>query len=303
MLMTTTSANAVSSLAIFFATTSAVLAQAPVYPTPQAALEALVVALESENVDSAINTIDPDARDLVQSDDPAEIIVTMRKLLEQYRAGYRFVPNADGSVTIALGEEAWPFPVPLMKAADGWSFDAATARDEVRSREIGGNELAVIEILKTYVQIQSDYRKVDHDGDGVLEFAASIISSEGTHDGLYWPDGDSPVGDIAARASLDGYAVEGTDSVAEPLHGYYFRILTAQGPSAPGGEVSYLVNGNMLAGHAALAVPAVYGETGIQSFMISEAGTVFQADLGEQTLEVGFGMSVFDVTEGWQPVE
>ncbi len=291
----------VTAAALLVSTFSA-LAQgaAPVYPTPQAALEALVAALETGDADAAIRAMDPTAGDLVQAD-AAETAATMSDLLGLYRAGYRFVPT-DAGVTIALGADGWPFPVPLANGAQGWSFDADAGRQELRDREIGGNELEVIDILRQYLAIQSAYRTVDHDGDGVLEFAAALISSEGRRDGLFWPGGESPVGDIAARASLDGYSDNGGDKAAEPLGGYYFRVLTEQGPAAPGGAMSYLVQGYMVAGHAALAVPAVYGETGIHTFLVSEAGTIHQSDLGERTLEIAFEIESFDPGEGWEPV-
>jgi len=289
--------------AVLFASAMSAQAEAPIYPTPQSALESFVAAMETGRIEAAIATIDSTAGDLVQSDDPAATMDTMQGLLAQYREGYRFVPDADGGVTIELGEDGWPFPVPLVKVAEGWSFDAEAARDELRNREIGGNELEVIGILRAYVDIQSDYRKIDHDGDGVLEFADAIISSEGKRDGLFWPGGDSPIGDIAARASLDGYREAEADRAAEPLFGYYFRILTSQGPTAPGGAMAYQINGNMVGGHAALAVPAVYGETGIHSFLVSEAGTIYQADQGDETLEVGFNTTIFDLAENWKPVE
>lgn len=277
--------------------------QAPVYETPQVALEAFVAAMEKGDADAAIAAIDPDARDLMKSEDPAATAEAMKDLLALYEAGYRFMPEGHDRVTIVLGEDAWPFPVSLLKGQTGWSFDTVTAREEIRNREIGAAELAAIDILRTYVDIQATYRKTDHDGDGVLEFAAALISSEGKRDGLYWPGGDSPVGDMAARASLDGYSVEGTDVSAEPLEGYYFRVLNEQGPSAPGGAMSYLVNGNMVAGHAALAVPAEYGVSGINSFLVSETGTVYQADLGPETLDVAFGLTAFDPGPGWEAVE
>ena len=274
----------------------------PVYASPQVALETLVDAMAKNDAEAALNAIDPRARDLVKADDPAAIATMMQDLLALYRAGYRFVPQ-DDRVTIVLGEDAWPFPVSLRKGPDGWTFDTETARTEIRNREIGAAELGAIDILLTYVDIQTQYRKTDHDGDGVLEFAASLISSEGARDGLYWPGGDSPVGDVAARASLDGFSQNGIDTAAEPLGGYFYRVLVAQGPSAPGGAMSYLVNGNMLAGHAALAVPAQYGVSGINSFLVSEAGTVYQADLGPDTLEVAFDIGAFDPGPGWEAVE
>ncbi len=275
---------------------------APVYPTPQAALDAVIAALATNDAEATLNAIDPAARDLVKADNPAAVADMMQDLLGQYNAGYRFVPQTD-RVTILLGEDAWPFPVSLLKGPDGWSFDTETARTEIRNREIGAAELDAIDILWAYVDIQTQYRKTDHDGDSVLEFAASLISSEGTRDGLYWPGGDSPVGDVAARASLDGFSQSGTDTAAEPLGGYFFRVLNAQGASAPGGAMSYLVNGNMLAGHAALAVPAEYGVSGINSFLVSETGTVYQADLGPDTEDAAYGLVAFDPGTGWEAVE
>jgi hypothetical protein len=132
-----------------------------------------------------------------------------------------------------------------------------------------------------------------------MEFASAVLSTEGRRDGLYWPGEDSPVGDLAARASLDG--VVGTEDAA-PFAGYFFRILQAQGEAAPGGAMSYLVGGNMVAGHALLAVPAVYGETGVHSFMVGENGIVVQADLGPDSLDVAFGITAFDPGRGWEIV-
>ncbi len=277
--------------------------EAPVYATPQMALEAFVAAMETGEPWAAIDAIDPAARDLWDSEDPAAAVKAREDLLALYRAGYRFVPEEDSRVTIVLGEDSWPFPVTLLKGESGWSYDTAMAREEIQNREIGAAELEAIDVLRTYVDIQADYRKTDHDGDGVLEFASSLISTEGKRDGLYWPDGESPVGDVAAKASLDGYSEDGADTIAEPLGGYYFRVLVEQGPSAPGGAMSYIVNGNAVAGHAALAVPAEYGVTGLNSFLVSEAGTVYQSDLGADTLQIAFDLTVFDLGSGWEPVE
>ncbi len=292
-----------SAALILFASAAFSQTEAPVYETPQAALETFMAAVGKDDADAAINAIDPAARDLVKSEDPAATADAMKDLLALYKEGYRFAPEDDSRVTILLGEDAWPFPVPLLKGTSGWFFDTETARVEIRNREIGAAELGAIDVLRAYLNIQAEYRNVDHDRDGVLEFAASLISSEGTRDGLYWPGDDSPVGDVAARASLDGYSEDGADTTAEPLGGYYFRVLSEQGPSAPGGAMSYLVNGNMLAGHAALAVPAEYGVSGINSFLVSETGTVYQADLGPETLDVAYGMTVYDPGPGWEAVE
>ncbi len=275
---------------------------APVYATPQAALEALFGAITAGNPAGAAAAIGPSATDLVDADDPVATAETLADLSAAFLEGYRFVPAGAGALTIALGDDGWPFPVPLLREGDGWRFDAEAARAEILARRIGGNELDVIDVMDAYVDIQHEYRAVDHDGDGIMEFASAILSTEGRRDGLYWPGDDSPVGDIAARASLDGFDVDGTDESAQPFAGYFFRILTAQGDAAPGGAMSYIVNGNMVAGHALLAVPAVYGETGVHTFMVGENGIVVQADLGPDSLAAAFGITAFDPGRGWEIV-
>jgi hypothetical protein len=277
----------------------AIAEEAPVYATPQAALEALFGAITAGNPAGAAAAIGPSASDLVDADDPVATTEALADLSAAYLEGYRFVPAGAGALTIALGADGWPFPVPLLREGEGWRFDAEAARAEILARRIGANELDVIDVMAAYVEIQRDYRGTDHDGDGVMEFASAILSSEGSRDGLYWPGEDSPIGDLAARASLDG--VDGAES-AEPLAGYFFRVLTAQGEAAPGGAMSYLVNGNMVAGHALLAVPAVYGETGVHSFMVGENGVVVQADLGPASLDAAFGITAFDPGRGWEVV-
>ncbi len=208
--------------------------------------------------------------------------------------------------TLFVGRDLWPFPAPLVRGEAGWTFDAEAAREEVLMRRIGRHELAVIEVLRRANGIQSIYRRTDHDGDGVMEFAAGILSSPGARDGLYWPasaGGLSPFDDRIARANLGGFAIDGQDVEPDPWEGYYFTILQAQGPAAPGGAYSYLVNGNRVSGYAVLAVPAVYGDTGIMSFMVGENGIIYEADLGEDTLARALEIEVFDPGEDWEPVE
>jgi hypothetical protein len=273
--------------------------QPPVYATPQAALEALFGAITAGNAEAAAAAIGPSATDLLDSDDPGATAEALADLSAAYLEGYRFAPAGEGAVTIELGADGWPFPVPLLRDGDGWRFDADAARAEILARQIGGNELDVIDVLDAYVDLQREFRSVDHDADGVMEFASSVLSTEGRRDGLYWPGDDSPIGDLAARANLDGFADADGNEAGQPFAGYFFRILTAQGDAAPGGAMSYLVNGNMVGSHAFLAVPAVYGETGVHSFMVGENGIVMQADLGPDSLNVAFGITAFDPGRRW----
>lgn len=273
------------------------------FETPFDALEGMIAALEADKPKAVLDVFGPEAEDLLSSGSQAEDNENRVKLLAAYHQGYRLVPQEDGSVVIALGEDGWPFPVPLARGDGGWSFDIEAGREEVANRTIGLNEIDVIDLLDAYVDVQAEFRLVDHDGDGVMEFASQIISSAETRDGLFWPGQDSLVGEALARASETGYNDGAKDHDPEPYLGYYFRILTRQTAAAPGGEMDYLVNGNMVGGHAILAVPANYGETGVHSFMVSENGVILEAVLGEETLETAAQIDAYDPGPDWKPAE
>ncbi|WP_171131324.1 MULTISPECIES: DUF2950 family protein [unclassified Ruegeria] len=273
------------------------------YGSPQEALEAMVAALKSPEEGAVLAVFGSEAADYLSDGDPIEDKINKLALLSLYREGYRLVPQDDGSVLIALGEEGWLFPVPIAKTDTSWSFDNDAGREEVRLREIGRNELDVIELMEAYVEVQADFRAQDQDGDGVREFASQIIStSADQRDGLFWADEGTLLGELFARASAFGYSDGENDHPPEPYSGYYFRILTEQTDAAPGGAMDYFVNGHMVAGHALLAVPAEFGETGVHSFMVSENGIVYEAVLGEDTLEKAAAMTSFDPSEDWHPV-
>ena len=273
------------------------------YASPQEALDAMVAALEAHDRSAMQTVFGPEAEDLLSSGDPAEDQRRREALLAAYGEGYRFAPRAEGGVEILLGADGWPFPIPLVRDGAAWQFDIAAGREEVADREIGLNELDVIDLMQAYVDLQAEYRLVDHDGDGVMEFAAAIISSEGARDGLYWDGEDSPIGIGMARASADGFNDGVADHAPDPYRGYYFRILDAQGAAAPGGALTYLVNGHMLAGHALIGFPAVYGETGVNTFLVAENGIVYQADLGPDTVELADAIDSFEPGPDWQPVD
>lgn len=277
----------------------AVLAAPQAFDTPQAALDAVIAALQDRDQAALLAVFGPEAEDLILSGDEAEDQHHRDEMLSMYRQGFRFVPQDDGGLVIDLGADDWPFPLPLARNDGGWSFDIAVGRDEIASRTVGSNELNVMALLDAYVDLQALFRETDQDGDGVMEFAQAIVSSADARDGLYWPGGDSPLGEMAARAALEGFSDGTADQPPEPYDGYYFRILTSQAEHAPGGAMDYVVNGNMVAGHALLAVPAEYGVTGIHSFLIAENGLLLQADLGDETLEKSFAIDSYDPDEEW----
>ena len=269
------------------------------FATAQDALTELMSAVDNKDSSALLSIFGASAQDIISSgnaDRDAEVQASLSAL---YREGFRFLPVSETEIEVLLGADGWPFPIPLSRDGDGWHFDTDAGRTEVLMRRIGLNELEAIETLLVYSDIQSAYRRIDHDGDGVMEFAAHLLSSPGTRDGLYWGDADSPFGERIALAELDGYSDGEQDFAPEPFGGYYYQILTGQGPSAPGGEMDYLVNGNMVAGHALLATPSDYGASGIMSFMIAENGVVYEADLGEDGLSTAHSITRFDPDTRW----
>lgn len=270
------------------------------FATPQIAFEAFSAALGNrEAVLEIFGTAAADFLSTGDSDEDAEHGAELAALVQE---GYRFQTDDEGRVSLLLGAEAWPFPIPLTKTGTEWAFDIDVGRDEVFFRRIGLNELETIDMIEAYVEIQRAYRSVDYDDDGVMEFATSILSSGEKRDGLVWANDESPLGRRIALASLDGYSDGESDQQAEPFGGYYYRVLLGQGEAAPGGVLDYMIGGNMVAGHALLAVPSSYGETGIHSFLVSENGIVLEADLGENSLDIGYDMRLFNPDASWSPI-
>jgi hypothetical protein len=289
------------------AVAGAALAEPARYDTPDTAVAALIAALEAGDRAAVLAIFGPEHEDLLSTGNAEEDREIWGAFLADAKARSRIEAEGEGRATLIVGRRPWPFPTPLVRDDAGWRFDADAGREEVLMREIGRNELAVIAIMRRAGEVQAAYRRTDHDGDGVMEFAAAILSSPGQRDGLYWQDSPgaepSPFDDQIARASLTGYSLDGEDVGPSPYHGYFFRILQGQGEGAPGGAYSYMLGGNMVAGHALVAYPASHGMTGIMSFMVGENGIVYEADLGAETLERGLAIDLYDPGADWSPVE
>jgi hypothetical protein len=281
-------------------------AEPMVFDSPETAVASMVDALEANDRPALVAIFGPENEDLILSGNAAEDGDAREEFLASFRMLNRLTVHDDGRATLVVGRDLWPFPIELEQGASGWSFDVEGGREELLYRRIGLNELDVIDLMRGYVHAQARYRAMDPDGDGLPSFAAAILSDPGRRDGLYWPDApgapESPVGDFMARAAADGYSLDGVDVDPDPYHGYYFRVLTRQGAAAPGGALDYMVGDHLLAGHALLAFPAAYGESGVMSFMVGEAGIVYEADLGEDTLAVAGAIESFDPGEGWAVV-
>ncbi|WP_170464594.1 DUF2950 family protein [Ruegeria arenilitoris] len=294
--------RSVFSVLVLAATTGPALSEGARFDTPQTALDAFVGALQANDQSKLLEVFGPEAEDLIGTGDPAEDQARRQEVLGMYAEGYRFQPEDDG-VVLLLGEDSWPFPIPILRSGDGWHFDIEAGIEELSAREIGLNELEVIDLLEAYVDLQAAFRLVDHNGDGVMEFARTIISNPGERDGLFWPDEDSFVGAALARAAATGWSDGEADYEAEPFLGYYYTILQGQGSNAPGGEYSYFVGDHFVSGHALLAVPSDYGETGVHSFLVGENGIIYEADFGPETLERTAEISAYDPGPDWSPVE
>lgn len=299
------------------ATVALILAASPLaadprlFATPEAAVDAVIGALEARDRDGLVAIFGPENEDVILTGEAPRDRADWTTFLQAWQRRHQIDQDADNVAVLSIGRDLWSFPIPIVASGGQWHFDAAAGREELRARRIGENELDVIDLMHGYVQAQSDYRRLDPDEDGVHAFARAILSSDGTRDGLYWPTAAddppdaprSPISDAVARAAAEGYEVDGADGDPDPYLGYYYRVLTAQGPAAPGGAYDYMVGDRMLAGHALLAFPADYGESGIMSFMVSEAGVVYQADLGDDTLAAATAITRFDPGPDWSVVE
>jgi hypothetical protein len=212
--------------------------------------------------------------------------------------------EGDGSQTLIIGNDDWPFPIPLVNKGGKWQFDTKAGLDEILRRRIGRNELAAIQVSLAYVQAQNEYASLDPTGLGPHVYAQRIVSRPGKRDGLYWATAEgeqaSPLGELAAEASAEGYK---TGNTPIPYYGYYYRILTRQGAHAPGGAYDYLAKGKMIGGFALVAYPAQYGNSGIMTFIVNQDGTVFQKDLGPQSDKLARKIEAFDPDSTWAKVD
>jgi hypothetical protein len=274
------------------------------FATPQDAVSALSLAVMSHNVSDLREIFGPQAEDL-QNPDRVQATNELDAFSDALNETNRIVRESDTNCELEVGENLWPFPVPIIKKDGKWFFDTATGKDEILNRRIGRNELDVLESMRAYVDAQREYASQYRNGSDVLEYAQRLASTPGKKDGLYWsPDIDgeeSPLGPMVADAQTEGYKVEskGQSTTRAPFHGYYFKILTAQGSHAPGGKYNYIINGHMIAGFGLVAWPADYGNSGIMTFIVNQQGKVYQKDLGEKTSDLAPAMSEYDPGPGW----
>ena len=288
--------------AFLCAATSVAMAQ-QTFKTPEEAATALVNAAKSGDSKSIVTVLGPDGEDIVSSGDEVADAATRAKFIAAYDAKHTIAMEGDSKAVMVVGPDDFPLPIPLVRKDGLWRFDTAAGREEILFRRIGENELDAIQSALAYVDAQDEYAEKDRTGAGVNTYAQRIISQPGKKDGLYWPTSQgeeaSPLGELIAEATKQGYRVGGGRT---PFHGYYFKILTKQGAAAAGGELEYIVNGKMIGGFALVAYPAEYRNSGVMTFIVNHAGTVFQKDLGPNTAQVAERMTAFNPDKTWRAV-
>lgn len=275
------------------------------FDSPEIAVSQLVAALRTGDLARLEEMVGEENEDLVGSGDEVADRADREQFLALYDEKFRLEETGEGERVLCIGEIDWPMPIPIVAAEDGegWYFDAAAGRDEVLSRRVGENELGAVQVCLAYVDAQREYYSRDRDADGLREYARRFASSDGKRDGLFWltagGEDPSPLGELAAAASREGYERKGEGPT--PYHGYLYRILEEQGAGASGGAYGYLVREDMVGGFALVAYPAEYGSSGVMCFLVSHEGIVFEKDLGSSTRRTAEGMKRFD-PEGWAEV-
>jgi hypothetical protein len=269
------------------------------FPTPEDASTALVAAVQSNDETAMLEILGPEGKQIVSSGDETEDAQSRANFVRRYQQMHRLVKESDG-FTLYVGAENWPLPIPLVNRENSWYFDTAAGKREILYRRIGRNEISAIRVCQELVAAEKEYFAAQR------EYAQKIFSGEGQHDGLYWKAADgellSPIGPLVAAAVAEGYA-KSRDGTPVPYHGYYYHILTRQGPNSPGGPKSYFVGGRMTVGIAFVAYPAEYRSSGVMTFIVNRDGVVYQKDLGGRTGILAKAMQEFNPGFGWQKAE
>jgi len=275
------------------------------FDTPQAAVDALIKATGDYDVPALRQIFGPAGEDFISSADPVRDKNASMAFAGLARAKKSIVVDKSkpNMATLIVGDNDWPFPVPLVKKSGKWTFDTPVGKREIMYRRIGANELDAIQVCHGYVDAQHEYASTIHDDSGINQYAQKIISTPGTQDGLYWQNADGtaggPISEAVAKAIQEGYSIDKKTA----YHGYYFKILKGQGPDTPLGQLDYVIQGVMIGGFALIAAPADYRVTGVTTFIVNQDGVVYQKDLGPNTLDIAKKIELFNPDKTWQPTD
>lgn len=275
------------------------------FATPEDAVKAFIAAIKADDDKEILAIFGEGSKDLMYSGDPVSDKERRKKGIEAFDKKNSLVKEGEKMV-IVIGENDWPFPIPLVKQGGSWIFDTKAGRVEILHRRIGQNELTTIRTMHEIVDAEQEYAMVPRDGDSMVKYAGKFLSDPGKKNGLYWQtkEGEepSPLGELVAKAKAGGYK-KGSSEKPEPYNGYYYLMLNKQGKNASGGAFDYVVKGKQIAGFAVVAYPAKYGNSGVMSFLVNQDGVVYQKNLGRNTEKTAKAMKAFDPDKTWKKVE
>ena len=274
------------------------------FVSPGEAVQALVQAVKAGDMEALAAILGPQGRDLISSGDAVADKQERAHFVRAYEQSNNLERPTETKAVLVIGRDKWPLPIPVIKEGETWRFDTAAGKEEILSRRIGQNELSAIQVCLAYVDAQREYARVPREGDRLLTYAMKFHSDEGRKNGLYWPtkEGEamSPLGVLVANARAEGYSQKDSGGTPTPYHGYLYRIMTAEGPNAPGGAYDYVVNGKMIGGFALVAYPAQYGVSGVMTFIVNHEGVMYQKDLGADTENTARAIEKYNPDKTWK---
>ena len=277
------------------------------FASPGEAVQALVKAVKAGDMDALAAILGPEGRPLISSGDAVADKQEREHFVRSYEQSNKLERPTETKAVLVIGQDQWPLPIPVVKEGEAWRFDTAAGKEEILNRRIGRNELSAMQVCLAYVDAQREYARVARESDGVLAYAMKFRSDEGKQNGLYWPtkegEESSPLGVLVANARAEGYSRKASGGKPTPYHGYFYRILTAQGTDAPGGAYDYVVKGKMIGGFALVAYPAQYGVSGVMTFIVNHEGVVYEKDLGTDTEKIALAMQTYNPDHTWKKAE
>src|SRR5215813_5356483 len=272
------------------------------FPSPEEGGRALMEAATNNDTARLLQVLGPEAQPFLNTGDAVSDRASRARFVQAYEEAHALVQSGDTKVILQTGKDEWPFPIPLVKSGTSWRFDSKAGKEEILNRRIGRNELDVIQVCLAYVDAQREYYRRNPQHVALLQYASKFMSTKGKRDGLFWEttadELPSPLGPLVAQARREGYKRIAGKPI--PYHGYYYKMLTGQGPKAPGGAYDYVVRGQMIGGFAMVAYPAQYGSSGIMTFIVNHDGVVYQKDLGPRTAALAQSMTKFNPDETWK---
>jgi len=275
------------------------------FKSPDEAVKALIESVRAKDKEELLAIFGPSGKEIISSGDEVADRKMGERFVKAYEEANKVVTESDTKMVLHVGKEDYPFPIPIVKKGELWFFDTQAGKEEILNRRIGRNELSTIQVCLAYVDAQREYARRDREAGGLKEYAQKFISEKGKKDGLYWEtkggEEQSPLGPFVVNAIKEGYTKKGDKPI--PYHGYYYKILKAQGKNAADGGYDYIVRGKMIGGFALVAYPAEYGVSGVMTFIVNHDGVVFEKDLGKQTEKLAGAMKKFNPDKTWKKVE